>query len=106
MTLTEKYLQMIIPYLDNDIEEEIINGLKSYKFACPFCSFYSNSEESRKRKCASLTPVKGSYDYKFICMRSKTPECRRTFGGRSFYNFLAMYNPELFRQYKKELATL
>ena len=106
MTITEKYISKILPYLDKDIETEKINGLISYKFACPWCSIYSDSEDSRKNKCASLVPIQGSYDYKFICMRSRSNECRRIYGGRSFHNFLAMYNPELFRQYKKDLATL
>tara|TARA_B100001250_G_C19325998_1_gene582537 strand:+ start:121 stop:246 length:126 start_codon:yes stop_codon:yes gene_type:complete len=39
-------------------------------------------------------------------MRSRSNECRRIYGGRSFHNFLAMYNPALFRKYKKELANL
>ena len=97
---------MILPYLDDEIETEEINGIISYKFRCPWCHYFVNSEDSRKRKCASLIPVEGSYEWKFVCMRSHSPECRRIYGGRSFYNFLAMYNPELFRQYKKEIATL
>ena len=103
MTITEKYIQLILPYLDDEIETELINGLTAYKFSCPFCSYFVNSPECRNRQLASLVPIEGSYDYKFICMRSGSPECRRIYGGRSFGNFLAMYNPDLFRQYQLDL---
>ena len=106
MTITEKYIAKILPYLDEKVDTKLINGLKSYEFACPWCSYYINSPKYRNRKCASLVPIQGSYDYKFICMRSGTPECRRIKGGRSFHNFLAMYNPALFREYKKDLEEL
>ena len=106
MNLTEKYINKILPYLDEEIETELINGLIAYKFTCPFCFMYCKTEDARKKKCASLVPIKDSYDYKFICYRSGSQECRRRYGGRSFYNFLAMFNPHLFESYKKELATL
>ncbi len=104
MTITEKYIQLLLPYLDEEIETELINGLIAYKFRCPFCSFYVQGNESRQKKCASLVPIKDSFDYKFICMRSGSQECRRGKGGRSFHNFLAMYNPSLFNQYKRDLT--
>ena len=94
---------MILPYLDDDRETELINGLIAYKFSCPFCSMYVQSDEFRKKKCASLVPIKDSFDYKFICMRSGTPECRRTKGGRSFRNFLRIFNEPIANQYDKEL---
>ena len=103
MTITEKYIEKILPYLDEEIETEIINGLIAYKFSCPFCSMFVHNEHYRNRKIASLIPVKDSYDYKFICRRSGSPECSRRHGGRSFHNFLAMYNPALFSQYKRDL---
>ena len=103
MTITEKYIEKILPYLDEDIETEIINGLIAYNFCCPFCTMYVSTEECRKRKIASLVPTKDSYDYKFICKRSGSPDCSRRLGGRSFHNFLAMYNPALFNQYKNDL---
>ena len=106
MTITEKYIHKIIPYIEGEVDRELINGLYEYKFACPWCSMYINNKEKRERKCAHLVPIKDSFDYKFICDRSGSPECRRRWGGRSFYNFLAMFNPHLFERYKKELSTL
>ena len=103
MTITEKYIDKIIPYIEGDVESELINGLYAYKFACPWCSMFCNNKHIRERKCASLVPVKDSYDYKFICTRSSSPECSRKDRGRSFHNFLAMYNPALFNQYKNDL---
>ena len=107
MTITEKYIKKIIPYLcageNEEVETVLVNGLYSYKFPCPFCSYFVNNPECRNRQLASLVPIEGSYDYKFICKRSGSPECRRIHGGRSFYNFLAMYNPDLFRQYQLDL---
>ena len=106
MTITEKYIAKILPYLDDDIKIELVNGLQTYNFDCPWCSMYSNKEKSKRKKSAYLSPVQDSFEYRFVCMRSYSPECRRIHGGRSFYNFLAMYNPHLFEQYKKELETL
>ena len=103
MTITEKYIAKILPYLDEKVDTKLINGLKSYEFACPWCSYYINSPKYRNRKCASLVPIQGSYDYKFICMRSSSNECRRIYGGRSFHNFLAMYNPEIFKKYQRDM---
>ena len=103
MTITEKYIQLILPYLDDDIETELINGLNSYKFSCPFCTMYVQGEQFRKKKCASLVPIKDSFDYKFICSRSWSCECRSRGGGRSFRNFLRMFNEPLADQYDKEL---
>ena len=110
MTITEKYIKKIIPYLcageNEEVETVLVNGLYSYKFPCPFCSVFVNTPELRNRNIASLVPIKDSFDYKFICKRSWSSECRSRHGGRSFYNFLAMYNPALFRQYEKELSKL
>ena len=110
MTLTEKYIKQIIPYLcageNEEVETVLVNGLYSYKFPCPFCTMYVNSPKIKTRNCASLNPIKGSYGYKFVCMRSMSPECRRLHGGRSFYNFLLMLAPELHKKYMEELSNL
>ena len=103
MTITEKYIQLILPYLDEEIETELINGLTAYKFRCPFCTMYVQGDQTRQRKCASLVPIKDSFDYKFICSRSWSSECRSRGGGRSFRNFLRMFNEPLADQYDKEL---
>ena len=106
MTITEKYIQLILPYLSGP-EDGVVEtftteqGLIGYKFPCPLCSCFVRTDELRVRQLASLTPYKDSYDYLFKCRRSFSKECRG--GAKTFHNFLAIYNPSLFRQYKKEL---
>ena len=105
MNVNDKYLHLVLPSL-GDIETETNNGLTTYHFVCPWCYYFINSPKFRKRKCACLTPAEGSLGYNFICKRSITPECRRYKGGRSFHNFLAMYDTHLFTDYKKDLEEL
>jgi hypothetical protein len=103
MTITEKYLEMILPTLavnkDQRVEPKIIKGLRGYAFPCPFCQFRCDKESSRNRRVAYLIPHAESYSWTFYCHRHKTDECQTS---RSFPNFLAMYNPELYRQYQME----
>ena len=101
MKTSDKYVELIIPRLDADLE--IINGQKTYNFKCPWCYHFFDGIDARERKCASLVPSQDRYEWKFICMRSRSQECRRIHGGRSLYNFLAMYDHDLFTQYQLEL---
>ncbi len=106
MTITEKYIQLILPYLSGADGGEVETfttpeGLIGYRFPCPLCSGFVRTEKLRTRQLASLTPYKGSFDYLFRCRRSGSNECRG--GAKNFYNFLCFYNPNLFRQYQKEL---
>ena len=79
------------------------HGQKTYNFKCPWCYHFFDGIDARERKCASLVPSQDRYEWKFICMRSRSQECRRIHGGRSLYNFLAMYDHDLFTQYQLEL---
>ena len=106
LTITEKYIQLILPYLSGADGGEVETfttpeGLIGYRFPCPLCSGFVRTEELRTRQLASLTPYKGSFDYLFRCRRSGSKECRG--GAKNFHNFLCFYNPNLFRQYQKEL---
>ena len=106
MNLEQKYIQLILPYLSGPDGGEVATftspqGLIGYKFPCCFCSCFVRTEHLRVRQLASLTPYKDSFDYLFKCRRSFSKECRG--GTKTFHNFLAIYNPSLFNQYKKEL---
>ena len=103
MTITEKYLQMILPTLavnnNQRVEKTLVKGLHGYAFPCPFCQFRCDKESSRNRRVAYLLPHKESFSWTFYCHRHGTPECQTS---RSFSNFLAMYNPDLYKQYQME----
>tara|TARA_Y100001978_G_C23361753_1_gene276841 strand:+ start:78 stop:458 length:381 start_codon:yes stop_codon:yes gene_type:complete len=103
MTITEKYLDMILPTLavtsEQRVVRKVIKGLHGYAFPCPFCQFMCEKDSSRNKRCAYLIPHKESFSYTFMCHRHKTPECQTS---RSFSNFLAMYNPDLYKKYQME----
>jgi len=103
MTITEKYLQMILPTLavteNQRVDKKMVNGLWGYSFPCPFCQFQCETDSARNKRVAYLLPHKESFSWTFYCHRHKTPECQTS---RSFSNFLAMYNPSLFKKYQME----
>ena len=104
MTITEKYLQMVLKhhaaiFPNQSVKEVTINGLIGYEFPCPFCSMMCDKESSRNKRCAYLLPQKESFSWVFKCHRHKTNECQTS---RSFPNFLAMLNQDLFNKYQIE----
>lgn len=108
MTIDEKYLHLILDAI-GVMEGEEVELIKkdnqiSYKFFCPFCSAAINSNRKNKfKKTASLTPTRNNWSYRFTCTRGQSVYCRGTQATpTSFYNFVAMYSPELLRKYKRE----
>ena len=110
MTIAEKYIQFILPYLsgtqDGGVETFTTQqGLTGYQFPCPLCSCFVQTDKLRVRQLASFTPYQKlnncSLYYLCKCRRSFIKECRGS--AKYFHNFLAIYNPSLFRKYKKEL---
>jgi len=103
MTITEKYLQKILPTLavteDQRVDKKIVNGLMGYSFPCLFCQFQCETDSARNKRVSYLLPHKENFSWTFYCHRHKTPECQTS---RSFSNFLAMYNPSLFKKYQME----
>ena len=103
MTITEKYLKKILPYLaiaeGAEVRSKTIKGLNAYEFPCPFCSAIQTKERKRKKRCAMLIPHKESFTYTFNCLRKGSIDCESP---RSFPNFLSMHNPSLFKQYQME----
>jgi|TARA_R100001443_G_scaffold7644_2_gene16986 hypothetical protein len=103
MTITEKYIQMILPYLaiaeGSEVREKRIKGLIAYEFPCPFCSYLQTKDRHKRKRCSMLLPHKESFTYTFNCLRKGSNECESP---RSFPNFLSMHNPSLFKQYQME----
>ena len=100
MTITEQYLQKILPFLSGAqggrVEPKNFKGLQGYVFPCPFCSVLQKRESKRKERCAALMPHSQSFSYTFHCCRKQSPDCLQSL---CFPNFLKRYNPALFRQY-------
>ena len=105
MTLTEKYIQKVLPYLnrevpDVEVEEFYLNGAKAYKFACPFCWGITSKDRNKRKKVAAFLPRQEcKHEYTFYCHRHAASECQRA---RTFENFLWMYKPYLAEKMKFE----
>ena len=100
MTLTDQYLQRILPFLSGaeggTVQPKNFKGLEGYVFPCPFCSVLQKRDFKRRERCAALMPHAESFSYTFHCSRKQSLDCMRSL---SFPNFLRQYNPSLFRQY-------
>ena len=106
-SINQKYLEIVLAYLSVLEEKELqltqFNGKDAYLFHCPHCTKYVHSIKGKQRKTAKLIRTGGN-SWVFSCSRGYSIECRG--GAKSFHNFLAMLNPDLFSRYRKELATL
>ena len=111
-SITKRYIDLLLPSLcgneGGEVETHIYKGQLAYKFPCPFCSPFYETKEVRVRQMAKLFPATkmeySSSSWFFRCRRSGTPECGG--GIKSFYNFLLIYNPPLFNEYKRELDAM
>ena len=108
MTITEQYIEKIVPYLASAEGAEVKitqkNGGNAYEFPCPFCSHLTTSsgKQKPKKKTAILSPrYESKWVYFFSCRRGYSPECRG--GARSFHNFLACYDQSLFHKYLRDM---
>ena len=103
MTITEKYIQKILPYLAGAeggiVQPKSFKGLQGHEFPCPFCSVMQRKESKKRNRCAALMPHPESFSYTFHCCRKHSADCMDSL---SFPNFLNRYNPALFRQYHLE----
>ena len=108
MTITEKYIQKIVPLLAKaegaNVDTKEMNGATAYMFPCPFCSHLtttSGKQKPRKQTAILMPRRECKWVYTFKCHRGYAPECKG--GARNFHNFLAMYNPHLFNKYQQEM---
>ena len=103
MTITEKYVQKILPYLagpdGGSVQSKSFKGLQGYEFPCPFCSVMQKKESKKRNRCAALMPHPESFSYAFNCCRKHSGDCMDSL---SFPNFLRRFKPVLFRQYHME----
>ena len=105
MSVNQEYLEVTIKYLSvlegENLQLQELRGKDAYKFHCPFCSQYVRSTDARERKTAALIQVRPN-EWIFNCHRGFSSDCKG--GYRSFYNFLLMLHPQLFREYQVALG--
>ena len=108
MTITEKYIQKIVPLLaiaeGAKVTTKQKNGGTAYLFPCPHCSHLKTSSGKKKptKRTAILSPRNEcKWVYYFKCQRGGTPKCNGA-GVRTFDNFLYHYNKPLSNQYQLE----
>lgn len=105
MTITEKYIDYLSHGLSgvNGGTFEIVvltNGIIKYTFPCPHCSDMRKKDRNKRKRDASIFPIRGSFKYYFTCSNKGSVECMETI---PFRYFLKNYNPSLYRKYCKEL---
>jgi len=104
MTITEKYIALIEPYLFRCKKKEIRDGMK-WTFACPFCRDAQKRESKSNEKCASLYPVEGTFTYYFSCNRGLNggvqgvQSCNHTM---RFSTFLKQHQPSVYKSFVRE----
>ena len=111
-SITKRYIDLLLQSLcgneGGEVDTFTLNGKVAYKFPCPFCqSFYDNKEIRNNQMGEIFSAEKMQYSsssWFFRCKRRGSPECRG--GTKSFYNFLAIYYPQLFEEYKKEINAM
>ena len=105
MSVNKDYLDVVIKYLsvleEEDLQLTQFNGKDAYQFYCPFCHHFVQSEEARSKRTAKLVRVQNN-EWIFNCSRGFSKDCRG--GYRSFYNFLLMLHPQLFKEYQEALG--
>ena len=111
-SITKKYIDLLLPSLcgneGGEVDTFTLNGKVAYRFPCPFCQSFYDSKKIRNKQMgeifASAKMKYSSTDWCFRCRRRGSLECRG--GTKSFYNFLAIYYPQLFNEYKREIDEL
>ena len=103
-TITEEYINKVLPSLSPYHKKKMGNGLYGYALACPFCSHHQTSDNDVNNKCAVLSPIKGSQDWIFACSRGISGgkgnhQCSHSM---KFDWFLRKWNPPLHRKYAKQ----
>ena len=111
-SITKKYIDLLLPSLcgneGGEVDTFTLNGKVAYRFPCPFCGSFYDDKKIRNNQMGEIFLTTGlkysSTDWSFRCRRRGSLECRG--GTKSFYTFLAMFNPSLFDEYQKELIAL
>ena len=103
MTLNERYIQLVIPYLaaaeGSSVEPKQFKDGLGWVFPCPFCSSKHTKSYKKSNRVGALIPNQSIHTFVFCCSRKQSPECS---ANRLFPNFLKMLNPDLFRKYHQE----
>jgi len=98
MTITEKYLQKILPYLaiaeGAEVRSKTIKGLNAYEFPCPFCCYKHKKEWKRKKRVGMFFYEKNTFSYRFNCLRCGEKML--------FPEFLQKFDSRLFNKYQME----
>ena len=108
MTITEKYIQQIVPLLavaeGSKVSTKQMNGAIAYLFPCPFCSHLntqSGKQKPRKQTAILMPRRESKWVYTFKCHRGGSSQCSGA--AVSFNNFLHEYNKPIFKRYQLEM---
>ena len=112
MSITKRYIDLLLPSLagneGGEVDTFTLNGKIAYRFPCPFCQSFYDSKKIRNNQMGEIFAASkmkySSSSYFFRCRRRGSAECRG--GTKSFYNFLAIYYPQLFDEYKREINAM
>ena len=108
MTITEKYIQLLVPLLATaegaKVSTKQINGATAYLFPCPYCSHLTtkSGKKKPKKQTAIISPhPKSKWIYYFRCLRGGTSDC--DCGMIPFRKFLKTYSSSLCNRYDEEM---
>ena len=103
MTITNKYLQEILPCIaalgGGEYKVTPMYGQIGYEVPCPFCGRYQDKERKRRKKVGTFIPCKSSSYFKYKCKRGASSECS---GIMEFHEFLEKFDSGLFNKYQME----
>ena len=94
MTITNRYLQEILPCVAAIGGGEVREKKGGYETPCPFCCLLQDKERKRKKRVGMFFPDDKKYSYRFNCVRCKE--------SMDFDKFLMKFDSGLFNKYQME----
>ena len=94
MTITDRYLQEILPCVAAIGGGEIREKKGGYETPCPFCCLKFKKESKRKKRVGMFFYESTTFSYRYNCLR-----CRKKM---LFPEFLKEFDSGLFNKYQME----
>ena len=101
MTINEKYIQLLLPYLAAAVQggEVLHHKCGKYTFPCPFCTMHTKKDYKKNNDVPHFYHTKKVLVTPSIVVARRHSQCSNNM---SFPNFLKTYNPPLYKQYHLE----